>query len=98
MDLAKSNEARQLLKAGAIDPAAIVRVYVTAPRTPKERVQMLRNAFGATLSDPDFLAETKKINLDVNPLSGEEVKNIVDDLFKLPAPMVTKLAAILSGK
>src|SRR5262245_9255650 len=98
MDLAKSNEARQLLKAGAIDPAAIVRVYVTAPRTPKERVQILRNAFAATLADTDFLAETKKINLDVNPLSGEEVKNIVDDLFKLPAPMVTKLAGILSGK
>jgi len=98
MDLAKSDEARQLLKAGAIDPAAIVRVYVTSPRTPKERVQILRNAFAATLTDPDFLAETKKINLDVNPLSGEEVKKIVDDLFKLPAPMVTKLGGILSGK
>src|SRR5262245_25263049 len=98
MDLAKGNEARQLLKAGAIDPAAIVRVYVTSPRTPKERVQILRNAFAATLTDSDFLAETKKINLDVNPLSGDEVKTIVDDLFKLPAPMVTKLAGILSGK
>ena len=98
MDLAKSDEARQLLKSGAIDPAAIVRVYVTSPRTPKDRVEMLRTAFAATLTDPEFLAETKKINLDVNPLSGEEVKKIVDDLFKLPAPMVAKLAAVLAGK
>jgi len=97
-DLAKSDEARQLLKAGAIDPAAIVRVYVTSPRTPKDRVQILRKAFAGTLTDPEFVAETKKINLDVNPLSGEEVKRIVDDLFKLPAPMVAKLAVVLAGK
>jgi tripartite-type tricarboxylate transporter receptor subunit TctC len=82
-DLAKSEEARQLLKGGAIDPAAIVRVYVTTPRTPKDRLQILRSAFMNTLTDPEFLAETKKTNLDVNPLTGEEVKKIVDELFKL---------------
>ena len=83
LDLAKTEEARQLLKAGAIDPAAIVRVYVTTPRTPKDRLQILRSAFMKTLTDPDFIAETKKANLDINPLTGEEVKKIVDDLFKL---------------
>lgn len=98
MDLAKSDEARQLLKSGAIDPAAIVRVYVTSPRTPKDRVEILRKAFAATLTDPEFVAEVKKINLDINPLSGEEVKKIVDDLFKLPAATVKKLAAILASK
>jgi tripartite-type tricarboxylate transporter receptor subunit TctC len=98
LELAKTEEARLLLKAGAIDPAAIVRVYVTSPRTPKDRVQILRDAFARTLTDPEFVAETKKINLDVNPLSGEEVKKIVDDLFKLPAPTVAKLSAVLAGK
>ena len=98
LELAKTDEARLLLKAGAIDPAAIVRVYVTSPRTPKDRVQILRDAFARTLTDPEFVAETKKINLDVNPLSGEEVKKIVDDLFKLPAPTVAKLSAVLAGK
>jgi tripartite-type tricarboxylate transporter receptor subunit TctC len=98
LDLAKSNEARQLLKAGAIDPAAIVRVYATSPGTPKDRLQILRKAFMGTLADPEFVAETKKINLDINPLTGEEVKKIVDDLFKLPPSTITKLAAVLAGK
>ena len=98
LELAKADEARVLIKSGAIDPAAIVRVYVTAPRTPKDRVQILRTAFARTLTDPEFLAETKKINLDVNPLSGDEVKKIVDELFKLPAPMVAKLSTVLAGK
>jgi tripartite-type tricarboxylate transporter receptor subunit TctC len=98
LDLAKTDEARQLLKAGAIDPAAIVRVYVTTPRTPKDRLQLLRAAFAKTLTDPDFIAESKKANLDINPLSGEEVKKIVDDLFKLTPAMRTKLAGVLAPK
>ena len=83
LDLAKTDEARLLLKAGAIDPAAIVRVYVTTPRTPKDRLEILRKAFAATLTDPEFVAEAKKANLDINPLTGDEVKKTVDDLFKL---------------
>ena len=98
LDLAKSNEARQLLKAGAIDPAAVVRVYVTTPRTPKDRLQTLRNGFAKTLIDPEFIAEAKKANLDINPLTGNEVKKIVDDLFKLTPAMRGKLAAILAPK
>jgi tripartite-type tricarboxylate transporter receptor subunit TctC len=98
LELAKTEEARQLLKAGAIDPAAIVRVYVTSPRTPKDRLEILRKAFMSTLADPEFLAETKKTNLEVNPLTGEEVKKIVDELFKLPSATVSRLANILAAK
>ena len=98
LDLAKTDESRQLLKAGAIDPAAIVRVYVTTPRTPKDRLQILRGAFPKTLTDPDFIAEAKRATLDINPLSGEEVKKIVDELFRLTPAMRGKLAGILAPK
>jgi tripartite-type tricarboxylate transporter receptor subunit TctC len=98
LDLAKTDEARLLLKAGAIDPAAIVRVYVTTPRTPKDRLEILRKAFAATLTDPEFVAEAKKGNLDINPLTGDEVKKTVDGLFKLNPAVVSKLANILAVK
>jgi tripartite-type tricarboxylate transporter receptor subunit TctC len=98
LSLAKTDEARLLLKAGAIDPAAIVRVYVTAPRTPKDRIQILRQAFAATLQDPDFVAEAKKVQLDINPLTGEEVKSVVDGLFKIDPAVLSKLSNILSVK
>jgi tripartite-type tricarboxylate transporter receptor subunit TctC len=98
LDLAKSDDARQLLKAGAIDPAAIVRIYVTTPHTPKDRLQILRTAFAKTLVDAEFTAEAKKANLDINPLTGDEVKTIVDDLFKLSPAVKSKLAAVLAPK
>src|SRR5262245_27181215 len=98
LDVAKTEEARVLLKARAIDPSAIVRVYVTTPRTPKDRLQILRRAFANTLKDPDFVAEMKKSNLDINPLTGEEVRAIVDNLFRLNPALLSKLAKILAGK
>jgi tripartite-type tricarboxylate transporter receptor subunit TctC len=98
LDVAKTDEAKQIIKYGAIDPGAITRVYVTTPGTPKDRVQLLRKAFADTLKDPDFVAEAKKVQLEVNPLTGEEVGRIVTGLFNLSPAIVSKLAAILAVK
>jgi tripartite-type tricarboxylate transporter receptor subunit TctC len=98
LDVAKTEEERQIIRAGAMEPGAITRVYVTTPGTPKERVQILRQAFAATLKDPDFLAEAKKVQLEVNPLTGEEVGKIVEGMFSLNQGTISKLAAILAVK
>jgi tripartite-type tricarboxylate transporter receptor subunit TctC len=98
LDLAKSEEERQIIRAGAMEPGAVTRVYVTTPGTPKERVQILRKAFAATLKDPDFVAEAKRVQLEVNPLTGEEVGKIVDGMFSLNQTTISKLAAILAVK
>jgi tripartite-type tricarboxylate transporter receptor subunit TctC len=98
LDLAKSDEERQIIRAGGMDPGAITRVYVTSPATPKDRVQILRKAFADTLKDPDFLAEAKKVQLEVNPLNGEEVGKIVGNMFNLNPAVVSKLASILAVK
>jgi tripartite-type tricarboxylate transporter receptor subunit TctC len=98
LELAKNEEARQLIRAGAIDPSIITRVFVTAPGTPKERVQILRKAFADTLKDTEFVAEAKKASLEIDPLTGEEVEKIVAGLFNLNPATVSKLAAVLAAK
>ena len=98
LDLAKTDEERQIIRAGGMEPGAITRVYVTTPGTPRDRVQTLRRAFADTLKDPEFLAEAKKGQLEVNPLSGDEVGKIVDSMFMLNPATVSKLANILTVK
>lgn len=98
LDLAKTDEARQLIKAGAIDPSLITRIFVTTPGTPKERVQILRNGFQDTLRDPEFVAEANKSQLGIDPLTGEEVGKIVAGLFSLNPSTASKLAAVLAVK
>jgi tripartite-type tricarboxylate transporter receptor subunit TctC len=94
--LAKNDEARQLLKAGVQDPADFYRPYVTPPRTPKQRVETLRQAFDVTMKDPEFLADAKKANLDLEPISGSEMERIVSGIFKLDPALTAKLKSILN--
>ena len=98
LELAKTEEAKQIIRAGGIAPSAVTRVYVTTPKTPKDRVDILRKAFANTLKDPEFLLEAKKAGLEVNPLDGEEVKKVVDSLFALNPQIVAKLSSILTVK
>lgn len=98
LEMAKTDEARQLIRAGVIGPSNITRVYVTTPGTPKERVQALRKGFADTLKDPEFLAEAKKSKLQVDPVGGEEVAKIVAELHNLSPSVISKLKSVLAVK
>jgi tripartite-type tricarboxylate transporter receptor subunit TctC len=98
IEVAKTEEAKQLIRAGTVNPSRITRLYATTPGTPKDRVEMLRKGFAATLKDPEFVAEAKKARLEINPLVGEEVGKIVDELFNISPAVKSKLAAVLAVK
>jgi len=70
----------------------VARPYATAPGVPEDRVKALRAAFDATMKDPAFLEEAKKTDLEVRPVSGEEVQKLVAELYQ-SSPEVVKLAA-----
>jgi len=95
INLAKTDEARRLLKLGVQDAAEYARPFVLPPGTPKERVELLRKAFRDTLADKAFLAETEKANLKIEPLTGEELVQMVADLGTLDSAFLAKLKKIL---
>jgi tripartite-type tricarboxylate transporter receptor subunit TctC len=68
------------------------------PGTPKTRVKIWRDAFTATMADPEFLAEMKKANLDLDPVSGEEAESVVQGLFKISPTLIAKLRDIVVPK
>jgi tripartite-type tricarboxylate transporter receptor subunit TctC len=98
INYAKSDEAKKLIQVGAHDPGTLARPFVLPPGTPKERVLILRKAFMDTFTDPEFLAEAKKSNLDIAPIGGEEIAKTVDNLFKIEAPVAERLKKILLPK
>ena len=96
INYAKSEEARQLLKTAVHDSAAILRVYALPPGTPRDRADLLRKAFAATMKDPEFLAEMNKTNLGINPLPGSAVEKIMAGCFKLPPAQVARVKEVLT--
>src|SRR5262249_54646488 len=93
-ELALSDEGRTVLRAVA-STAEIGRSILTTPGVPPERLAALRDAFGAMLKDPDFLAAAEKRKMMLDPGSGTEMDAIVRETLALPADVVAKIAAMM---
>jgi tripartite-type tricarboxylate transporter receptor subunit TctC len=92
--LARTDEARELLR--VVDaPQVINKPYAVAPEVPAERVAALRRALMETYADPQFLAEAKRSNLDVDPSSGEEVGRVVQGVLNASPATLARLKEII---
>lgn len=94
-DLGKTEEDRLVLRMLSA-PVAIGRPVFTTPGVPADRIKMLRAAFDKTMTDPEFIAEAKKIDLDINPVSGEQLQKVVEEIVNAPKAAVEKLAKIIA--
>jgi tripartite-type tricarboxylate transporter receptor subunit TctC len=95
INLAKTDEARQLIEVGIHSPSVFARPFVLPPGTPKERLQILSKALQETIKDKEFLAEMEKAKLDLNPVTGEELEKAVAGIFTIDPAMSAKMKEIL---
>jgi len=47
------------------------------------------------MADPAFLAEAKKMNLEIIPMSGEEIQGLVERLYKTPPEVIAAVRNIM---
>ena len=59
------------------------RPWVMPPNVPKNRVEIIRKAFKATLEDPEFLAEAKKTKLEIEYVGAEETNRLVNEILDI---------------
>jgi tripartite-type tricarboxylate transporter receptor subunit TctC len=93
-DLARTPEQKQAIEflyAGQ----GIGRPFVAPPDLPAERLKMLRDAFNATMKDADFIAETKKSKLELEPEDGEHLAALIAKIYATPKPIVDKIANLI---
>jgi tripartite-type tricarboxylate transporter receptor subunit TctC len=95
VDLAKSDDAKKMILTSARVNGVLNRFYALPPGTPKDRVGILRKAFMDTMKDPEFLADTQKAKLDLDPIDGTEIERQVRELFKIEPALVAKMKDIL---
>jgi tripartite-type tricarboxylate transporter receptor subunit TctC len=95
LDLVHNEEDRQaitFLYAGA----GIGRPFVAPPGLAPDRLKMLRDAFDATMKDPDFIADATKQQLEVMPASGADLAALIDKIYTTPKPIVAKIGKLLN--
>jgi tripartite-type tricarboxylate transporter receptor subunit TctC len=75
---------------------ALGKPLATAPNVPADRVQALRDAFDATLKDPDFLAAATAAKLEIDPIHGLQLQDTVAKMLATPKNLAARAKAIMA--
>jgi tripartite-type tricarboxylate transporter receptor subunit TctC len=97
IDFAKTDEERKVMEL-VFSQLDFGRPYVLPPNTPADRVAALRKAFMQTMHDPEVAAEAKKMKLDIDATSGEQVQAEVAKAFAMPKAVVARARKALLYK
>jgi hypothetical protein len=88
---ADTKQAIEFLYAGQ----GIGRPFVAPPDLSPEVLKMLRNAFDATMKDPEFIAETKQRKLDLDPEDGAHLEALIKKIYATPKPIIDKVGELI---
>jgi len=94
LTLARNDEEKQVLEylyAGQ----DIGRPFVAPPDLPPERLKMLRDAFAATMKDPEFVSDVQRSKLDLEPLDGEHLASLIAKIYATPRPIIERVGNLI---
>ncbi|MFT5539419.1 MAG: tripartite-type tricarboxylate transporter receptor subunit TctC [Alphaproteobacteria bacterium] len=92
-DIAKTASDKQIIKllTGASE---LGRPFIAPKELAKDRLAILRTAFGATMKDTVFTADAKKQRLPVSPIVGKEAVATIKEIYSIPSDVVKKAKLI----
>jgi tripartite-type tricarboxylate transporter receptor subunit TctC len=85
-----SNEADRKVVELIISQQVFQRSYIAPPALPAEQLDTLRSAFDTTVRDKEFLKDAETIRIDISPLSGAKVQELVAKLYAAPKDIVAR--------
>jgi len=95
MELTKDPEKLQILKL-FVSSHELARPFAAPPGLPADRAAALIAGFEATMKDPDFLAETAKHQMEVAPVSGRTIAEMLAEIYTTPEDTLVKARAAMT--
>jgi tripartite-type tricarboxylate transporter receptor subunit TctC len=93
-EFTKTEEQRQIL-AFFDSNTQLGRPMLAPPGVPADRVAALRTAFNTAFADPDLIRDVEKQGLEHSPITGQELKERIDELLATPKHIITKTSELL---
>ena len=95
LDLVRGDPTREPIAKFMSNAVAIARPLAAPPGVPEDRVDILRRAFDQTMKDPEFLAEAARLNAEIDPLTGQQVQDVVTQVLRTPKNVINQIQATL---
>ncbi len=96
MEFVKVERHKQIFRF-VLNAATFGRPFVAPPGIPADRTAALRKAFDDTMKDEAYLAEMKAKNLDVGPISWQNIPPLLKDFYSTPPDVVDETRSIISS-
>jgi tripartite-type tricarboxylate transporter receptor subunit TctC len=96
-ELAKEERDRQALRLLFVTQK-LGRPFIAPPDMPEERRAALRNAFDATLRDPQFTAEAASRKFELQPVSGAALQEMLQAAYAAPKPAVERAVELVRAR
>ena len=97
MDLAKDAGQRQILEVLLAAQAMAWPMFAPA-EVPAERVAVLRHAYLAMLKDPEALADARKTGIEVDPVPGTAVNEMLARVYATPPAVIEQARELAARK
>jgi len=95
-ELAKSDKDRSLIEVLEL-PYAMSRPFAAPPGVPKERAAALIKAFMETHKDPAYLKDAEKLKVDVSPIDGDDVRERIESIAKVPPEVMKEVGKLITS-
>jgi hypothetical protein len=94
VDLARNDDERRTLEylyAGQ----GIGRPFVAPPDLAPQRLKMLREAFAATMKDPEFIAEVRRHKFALEPVDGAQLAALINKIYATPTAIIDRVGNLI---
>jgi tripartite-type tricarboxylate transporter receptor subunit TctC len=91
-----NDEQKQILRVH-LAAQALGRPFGAPPGIPADRKAALRKAFDDTMKDPDFVAEAKRLTLEVSPMTGAGIDEVLGQVYALSPELIAKAKAAVKN-
>jgi tripartite-type tricarboxylate transporter receptor subunit TctC len=96
-DLIADPEGLQITKV-LLASQAMARPFAAPPGIPNDRKAALVDAFDQTMKDPDFLAEARKLDFEVRPVSAGKIEALLAEVYATPKDVLARAAKAMASQ
>jgi tripartite-type tricarboxylate transporter receptor subunit TctC len=93
-DFAKTEDQKKFMRL-VFSSTEYGRPYVLPPEVPADRVEILRKSFAETLKDPELIAESEKLNVDMSFRSAQQLEATTKALYSTSPELIETVAKLL---
>jgi tripartite-type tricarboxylate transporter receptor subunit TctC len=95
-ELARGDDGRALIELAELS-YKMSRPFAAPPGVPAERAEALRQAFAAVHNDREYLEDAAKLGLEISPIGGAAVLQVIDRIAATPPAILGHLKRLMMG-